>query len=116
MASHLEASSYRLGKIEHLRRRREQAVTELLQGIDRARQQYDRTIKQIDDQTSALEGMRRQVLVLVRRSPGIPPKYHDSDRPCGKVPAVRRHYETMLLGEAKAQDIGPCSHCGRRLG
>lgn len=105
-------------KIAALREKREQATNRFFSSLDWARKSYDQDVMRLDQRLAKLEAVADDPVVLVRRSPGIPPVYHSAEHPCGNVPRGRRgrsHYEEMFLGEALAQGIRHCSFCGRSL-
>jgi len=68
------------------------------------------------DRLACLKEWRQDPTVLVRTTPGAAVEiFHDADEPCGRA-RNRTHFEELLLGEARARGLEPCSACGVWVG
>lgn len=102
-------------KMTKLALQREKAYQDHLVREEQSRGKLQRELDQLDRMHSRLEGMKEDVLVLLRSTPGPELSvYHSAMWPCRRVTGrghSRSNFAEMLEGEAQARAVRRCSAC-----
>lgn len=100
------------GRLMELLKQQQAILRDLLAELDGLQARCAGQIGELEGQLARLEGWSTDPPVLVRVTRGGRHRvYHHALRPCGWV-RTRHHYREMLLGEARAQGMRPCTSCG----